>query len=78
MRKIVAAALAVGMAAMTVTGCSSSKSESKETTKATAEVSKETQKETEKAKQKFFKEVTSCLIKSRLSLSSPRLTRMKS
>ena len=37
MRKIVAAALAVGMAAMTVTGCSSSKSESKETTKATAE-----------------------------------------
>ena len=40
MRKIVAAALAVGMAAMTVTGCSSSKSESKETTKATAEASK--------------------------------------
>ena len=52
MRKIVAAALAVGMAAMTVTGCSSSKSESKETTKATAEVSKETQKETEKATEK--------------------------
>ena len=52
MRKIVAAALAVGMAAMTVTGCSSPKSESKETTKATAEASKETQKETEKETQK--------------------------
>ena len=52
MRKMIAAALAVGMAAMTVTGCSSSKSESKETTKATAEVSKETQKETEKATEK--------------------------
>lgn len=52
MRKIVAAALAVGMAAMTVTGCSSSKSESKETTKATAEASKETQKETEKETEK--------------------------
>lgn len=52
MRKIVAAALAVGMAAMTVTGCSSSKGESKETTKATAEASKETQKETEKATEK--------------------------
>lgn len=35
MRKMIAAALAVGMAAMTVTGCSSSKSESKETTKDT-------------------------------------------
>ena len=52
MRKIVAAALAVGMAAMTVTGCSSQKSGSKETTKATAEASKETQKETEKATEK--------------------------
>ena len=52
MRKIVAAALAVGMTAMTVTGCSSQKSESKETTKATAEASKETQKETEKETEK--------------------------
>ena len=52
MRKIVAAALAVGMAAMTVTGCSSQKSESKETTKATTEAAKETQKATEKETEK--------------------------
>ena len=45
MRKIVAAALAVGMAAMTVTGCSSSKSESKETTKSTTEAAKDTEVE---------------------------------
>lgn len=49
MRKIVAAALAVGMAAMTVTGCSSSKSESNETTKSTTEATKDTEKATEKA-----------------------------
>ena len=61
MRKIVAAALAVGMAAMTVTGCSSSKSESKETTKATAEVSKETQKETEKATEKDKRNYGTCI-----------------
>lgn len=49
MRKMIAAALAVGMAAMTVTGCSSSKSESKETTKSTTEAAKDTEKATEKA-----------------------------
>ena len=52
MRKIVAAALAVGMAAMTVTGCSSSKSESKETTKSTTEATKDTEKATEKVTEK--------------------------
>jgi polar amino acid transport system substrate-binding protein len=52
MRKIVAAALAVGMAAMTVTGCSSQKSASKETTKTTTEASKETEKATEKQTEK--------------------------
>ena len=46
MRKMIAAALAVGMAAMTVTGCSSSKSESKETTKSTTEAAKDTEVET--------------------------------
>ena len=45
MRKMIAAALAVGMAAMTVTGCSSSKSESKETTKSTTEAAKDTEVE---------------------------------
>lgn len=45
MRKMIAAALAVGMAAMTVTGCSSSKSESKETTKSTTEATKDTEVE---------------------------------
>ena len=45
MRKMIAAALAVGMAAMTVTGCSSSKSESKETTKSTTEAAKDTEAE---------------------------------
>ncbi len=58
MRKIVAAALAVGMAAMTVTGCSSQKSESKETTKATTEAAKETQKATEKETEKETEKAT--------------------
>lgn len=52
MRKIVAAALAVGMAAMIVTGCSSQKSESKETTKSTTEATKDTEKATEKVTEK--------------------------
>lgn len=52
MRKMIAAALAVGMAAMTVTGCSSSKSESKETTKSTTEATKDTEKATEKVTEK--------------------------
>ena len=52
MRKMIAAALAVGMAAMTVTGCSSSKSESKETTKSTTEAAKDTEKATEKVTEK--------------------------
>lgn len=52
MRKMIAAALAVGMAAMTVTGCSSSKSESKETTKSTTEATKDTEKTTEKVTEK--------------------------
>lgn len=52
MRKMIAAALAVGMAAMTVTGCSSSKSESNETTKSTTEATKDTEKATEKVTEK--------------------------
>ena len=52
MRKMIAAALAVGMAAMTVTGCSSSKSESMETTKSTTEATKDTEKATEKVTEK--------------------------
>ncbi len=58
MRKVVAAALAVGMAAMTVTGCSSQKSESKETTKATTEAAKETEKATEKQTEKETEKAT--------------------